>query len=252
VSVDSFGFESNELSTHTAISPEGRFVVFRSRATNLVQGDTNNVDDDFLHDRVSGRTERVSVDNAGAQAYATSGWPVVSRDAGRIAFASAAPFDPTDSNAAWDAYVRECPLPTTYCTAKTNSLGCMPAITSTGVPLATWPNGYVLGARNVLNQKVGILLYSTTSAAALPFHGGTLCVHQPVIRTPLQHSGGSTVGSDCTGSFYLDFNTRIASGVDPSLVAGAQVWAQYWSRDPGFAPPQNSNLTDALSFVIDP
>ena len=44
----------------------------------------------------------------------------------------------------------------------------------------------------------------------------------------------------------------IASGQDPSLVAGSAVWAQSWSRDPGFAPPQKTNLSDALAFAVCP
>ncbi len=44
----------------------------------------------------------------------------------------------------------------------------------------------------------------------------------------------------------------IAAGSNPALVAGATVWAQYWSRDPGFPAPFNAGLTDAQTFVIWP
>ena len=41
VSVDSGGAEGDQLSSSTAISADGRFVVFLSYASNLVVGDTN-------------------------------------------------------------------------------------------------------------------------------------------------------------------------------------------------------------------
>jgi hypothetical protein len=82
--------------------------------------------------------------------------------------------------------------------------------------------------------------------------GGTLCVAPPVRRTPGQNSGGSTTGTDCTGTFSFDFNAWIASVLNPTLLPGATVWAQYWSRDPGFAPPNNAGLTDAQTFLIWP
>src|SRR2546423_9354514 len=50
------------------LSPDGRFVVFTSAATNLVGGDTNNVPDVFLRDRRAGTTRRVSGGRDGAQA----------------------------------------------------------------------------------------------------------------------------------------------------------------------------------------
>jgi hypothetical protein len=97
-----------------------------------------------------------------------------------------------------------------------------------------------------------MLLYSTSGALAAPFAGGILCLQAPIRRTPPQSSGGSTVGSDCTGVFVFDFNAWIASGADPALVAGVSVWTQYWSRDPGFPPPANASLTDAATFVVWP
>src|SRR5207249_1297616 len=61
VSVASDGTPGNDYSVNDAISADGRFVAFHSRATNLVAGDTNGVWDVFVHDRQTGTTERVSV-----------------------------------------------------------------------------------------------------------------------------------------------------------------------------------------------
>jgi tricorn protease-like protein len=55
-------------SSSPSISPNGRFVAFRSDATNLVTGDNNESDDIFVHDRKNGRTKRVSVRSNGTEA----------------------------------------------------------------------------------------------------------------------------------------------------------------------------------------
>ena len=62
-SVSSTGGEGNNTSERSAISADGRFVAFVSVASNLVPGDTNGVADIFVHDRLTGTTERVSVDS---------------------------------------------------------------------------------------------------------------------------------------------------------------------------------------------
>jgi hypothetical protein len=144
------------------------------------------------------------------------------------------------------------PAPERYCTAKTNSLGCVPSILSSGVPTRSWPGGFAIAARDVLNQASGTLIYSLGIAAAQPFQGGTLCMVGPIRRTQVQGSGGSPSGSDCSGTFALDFNVWMASGSDPALQAGLHVRAQYWSRDNGLPLPWPTSLTDALSFEIWP
>jgi Tol biopolymer transport system component len=63
VSVDSGGGDSNGLSTHPAISDDGRYVAFSSAASDLVAGDTNGIDDIFVRDLQAGTTVRVSVGN---------------------------------------------------------------------------------------------------------------------------------------------------------------------------------------------
>ena len=139
-----------------------------------------------------------------------------------------------------------------YCTAKLNSLGCTPLISAAGSASVSAGSGFVIAATGVRNQNPGTLFYGVSGPAALAFRGGFLCLAAPRVRTPLQGSGGSAVGSDCSGSYAFDFNAWIAAGVDPALVVGVQVDAQYWSRDPGYAPPLNVGLTAALEFAPGP
>src|SRR6266704_706794 len=74
-SVDSAGAESNDVSFRPDLNGDGRFVVFDSAASNLVPGDTNGVPDVFVHDLLTGATERVSVDSAGGEANGQSVGP---------------------------------------------------------------------------------------------------------------------------------------------------------------------------------
>ena len=55
VSVSSTGAQVNNYSHTPAISSDGRFVAFQSRAKKLVDADTNGVSDVFVHDRVTHR-----------------------------------------------------------------------------------------------------------------------------------------------------------------------------------------------------
>jgi Tol biopolymer transport system component len=93
VSVDSAGNQANGASGNekTAISDDGRFVVFASWADNLVAGDTNAHNDLFLRDRLLGRTTRVSVDAAGNQVYGNTDDGAISADGRMVACDSDAP-----------------------------------------------------------------------------------------------------------------------------------------------------------------
>jgi Tol biopolymer transport system component len=51
VSIDSFGAQGNGFSDKPSISADGRYVAFRSDASNLVSGDTNGWHDAFVRDR---------------------------------------------------------------------------------------------------------------------------------------------------------------------------------------------------------
>jgi len=141
-----------------------------------------------------------------------------------------------------------CPTPAVYCTPKTSSSGCVPALSSSGIPSASAGSGFLVQATQIERNRVGVLFYGKNGQASIPFQGGYLCAMSPILRTPPQGSGGATT---CAGTFAFDFNQYVALGGDPGLVAGAQVFAQYWFRDPP-DPVSNTGLTGGIEFTLCP
>ncbi|MBI5433057.1 MAG: VCBS repeat-containing protein [Planctomycetes bacterium] len=133
-----------------------------------------------------------------------------------------------------------------YCTAKTNSVGCTPAIGSTGTPSASASSGFAITCSNSREAKTGILFYGSQSFGAT-FQGGHLCVKPPTKRTPPQTSPGS---GPCDGTYSFDFNAYLAGGGDPNLGQGSTVYTQWWMRDP--QSPSTTGLSAGLSFVLCP
>jgi Tol biopolymer transport system component len=96
------------------MSPDGRFVAFVSRATTLVTGDTNRSEDAFIHDRMTGTTERASVSSLSAESTGGVIGVAVSDDGRFVAFAaSAANLVPNDTNGVPDVFVRDRQMGTT-------------------------------------------------------------------------------------------------------------------------------------------
>lgn len=143
------------------------------------------------------------------------------------------------------------PAVSVYCSARTNSLGCTPAVGWSGLPSASPLSSFSITLAHSLNQRPGLLVYGLNGPAALPQLGGLVCVAPPLRRSPMLSSGGAPVGLDCSGAFSFDFGALIASGSDPALVAGALVHAQWLVRDPG-NPAGSFNSSDALRFTIAP
>lgn len=90
VSVDSAGVQANNSSFAASISLDGRFVTFTSRASNLHPGtDVNGTAyDAYVHDRLTGITELVAVNNYGEQGDGYSYPGAVSADGRYVAFFS--------------------------------------------------------------------------------------------------------------------------------------------------------------------
>ncbi len=90
VSINSSGGAADDTSAIPSISYDGRYVAFRSNATNLVSGDTNGRTDIFVRDMQDGVTTRVSVDSSGTQATNNSTSPSISSNGRFVTFMSSA------------------------------------------------------------------------------------------------------------------------------------------------------------------
>lgn len=115
VSISSLGTEAVGGNSYAGtISDDGRYVAFASVASNLIPGDTNGKVDVFVHDRVSGKTQRVSVSSNGVQANDHSSNVVsfiglgISDDGRFVVFDSAADnLVADDTNDAQDVFIHD-------------------------------------------------------------------------------------------------------------------------------------------------
>jgi Tol biopolymer transport system component len=91
VSIKSDGTQGNGASSQfdsPTISDDGRYITFQSNASNLVNGDSNNASDIFLHDRQTGETSLISIANDGSHGNSESFNPSITANGRMIAFDS--------------------------------------------------------------------------------------------------------------------------------------------------------------------
>jgi Tol biopolymer transport system component len=125
VSKNSSGVLADGDSDYPAVSENGRYVVFESDATNLVDGDTNERRDVFRHDLWTGATTRVSLSFQGKEAEeGDSRIPAISADGRYVAFQSSAEnLVACDDNHRTDIFVRDMVAGTTF-RASVGAYGC--------------------------------------------------------------------------------------------------------------------------------
>lgn len=257
ISRSNSGVVSDDGSTTPLVSNDGRYVAFFSFASNLEPGSFYDV---YRRDLASGLTQLVSHTATGAPAVAPpwAGWTeltTISPSGLLVAFYSnLAGYVVGDSNQGSDSFIWDsrstCPTVLDYCTAKVNSLGCTPVITSSGEPYVTGlSDGFFASAHNVRAWQNGALLWSLAPAAT-PFAGGTRCVAPPSRRTPIQNSGGLAWPADCSGTYSFAFSRAYLASV--GIGPGTTVYAQFWSRDVGLPAPLDFGLTNGLVFTTSP
>ena len=235
VSVDSSGAEGNDQSDEPSISADGRVVTISSGASNLVASDTNGFTDVFVHDRVTGLTERVNVDSSGAEANDWSYAPSISADGQIVAFTSwARNLVASDTNGVYDVFAHErCELATW-----TNYGAGFPG--TNGVPSFTSQADPVLGttvtfdlANSYGNGTVGLVLVGYQETLVPTNKGGDLLVVPAFTLLVTLAPGGISI--DC------DFPS------DESL-CGLEVFAQTLELDPGAA--KGMSFTAGLKLVL--
>ncbi len=182
VSVDTAGGDPDGWSREPSISADGRYVAFRSAATDLVAGDGNGLDDIFVRDRRTDTTTRASVDTAGGDSNGSSWYPSISADGRYVAFQSlATDLVPNDTNGVWDVFVRDLQTNTTTRASvdttggDSNGVSEAPSISADGryVAFYSWATNLVAGDGNGLEDVfVRDLQTNTTIRASVDTAGG--------------------------------------------------------------------------------
>jgi Tol biopolymer transport system component len=237
VDVDSAGAQSSGDVMRSAISADGRWVVFGSTASDLVPNDTNGVQDIFVHDRQSGATERVSVDSSGLEANNDSRSLAISADGRFVAFASDASNLVTgDTNGVEDVFLRDRLLGTTERVsvgasgAEGQAVSNFPALSADGRYLAfsSAANNLAAGDQNpwmdilVLDRSSGVLELASVATDGAP---ANMNASYPAISSSgrvvaFVSRASSLVGADTNGAddiFARDLEyTVFASHCDPA------------------------------------
>ena len=100
--------EADGVSEGSSVSADGHVVAFRSYASDIVRGDTNDHPDVFVRDWVKGVTERVNVSSSGEQADGATFRGILSEDGRFVGFRSRANnLVRHDTNDALDVFVRD-------------------------------------------------------------------------------------------------------------------------------------------------
>lgn len=109
VTVSSNGTQHDWYVSVTTITPDGRYVLFTSTASNLVVWDTNNRTDVFVRDILNSTTTRVNVNTDWVQTADGRSAPIdLSSDGRYVLFGSdASNIVSPDTNDRWDVFVRD-------------------------------------------------------------------------------------------------------------------------------------------------
>lgn len=238
----------NNLSEAAALSTDGRYVAFRSAATNLVTGqaDTNNGFDIFLFDRVTGATALVSHSNTSASATGDTGSlvPTISADGRYVGFLSAAanlvngrtdisgvaPVDvflyDRDTTANRVVTLREASLPILAAGGSSTALASRPAVSDDGryIAYASRATNLVDGQTDTNNLSDVFLYDRVTGATVLVSH-----TSDSASTTGNAESTSPVISSDGRYVAFQSFANNLVAGTD----ANNQVDVFLYDRDTG-------------------
>jgi subtilisin-like proprotein convertase family protein len=148
------------------------------------------------------------------------------------------------------------PGPVTYCPPRGPTAGgCLPQISATGNPDVAHSNTCIVDVTSLDGQRAGIIFYGLTANNLSWCAGGVgnsrLCVKSPLVRTPVQNTGGTLGG--CDGSMSLDWNAfQLANpgALGNPWSAGSDAFLQGWFRSP--MDCKTTFLSEALKLTHQP
>lgn len=107
VSANSAGEAANGNSDNASLSADGRYIVFSSQASNLVEGDTNGHRDVFRKDMHSGAVLRVSISADAVEGKGDSSNATISADGRYVMFESTSDLTPGDGDGKADIFIKD-------------------------------------------------------------------------------------------------------------------------------------------------
>ncbi|MBU6399828.1 MAG: PD40 domain-containing protein, partial [Verrucomicrobia bacterium] len=205
----------NDDSYSAGLSADGRFLVFESRASNLVTNDTNGVSDIFVRDLEAGVTKLVSGNASGAgSGDGASSNPSITPDGRYVVFESAADdLVPNDTNGIPDIFVRDLQTGTTILVstnAQVSSVGGgesdSPVITPDGrwVAFVSTAANLVAGVTNTQGDvyardlATGTTYWVSTNAAAIARSSTTNVMRFLSSMNPVISNDGQYAAYTCT------------------------------------------------------
>lgn len=212
VTVAAGGGGQNNASGGASVSSTGRFIAFRSFASNLVAGDTNGQIDAFVRDRSAGTTARISVSSTGAQGDSGSSSPHISSSGRYIAFLSGATNLVTgDTNGKIDVFLYDrgtsIPIDRTYGSG-TGLHGASP-FTFWADPINTASGAFSNSITDLALPGIGLPFRLARSYTSLDTESGPLGV-----GWTHNFAAGLAIQADETAVFKAEDGQRISFGHD--------------------------------------
>jgi hypothetical protein len=227
-SVDSNGKLSSQSGTQTTfidLSGDGRFVLFDATVSDLVDGDTNGVSDQFSHENLAAVTTRPSVADDGGEGNGWSGGGRCSDDGSALAFASYAtdlvPSPQVDGLSA-QAYVRvrsiNAAAAQSYGSGFPGSLG-IPTLLASAPPTLTRPLDLSLSDSSGAATAALLILGFQSQQLPTGFGGDLLVAPGLFLPIPVPPAGATLSGAI----------------PDDELLVGRALFLQAFEFDPGAA-----------------
>ncbi|MEL6505487.1 MAG: calcium-binding protein [Pseudomonadota bacterium] len=241
ISKNSDGIFGNGTSKGQSISADGRYITYDSAATNLVTDDTNNANDVFLFDRVTGTTTLVSKGPDGAVGTGPSDNASISANGKFIAYESSSTnlVGSDTNNAINDVFVYDVENDTTTVVSKStagtqgNFNSFKPSISANGqyVAFESEATNLVSGDTNVVRD---IFVHNRengeTEMVSVPSGSSALANDVSLLASISGDGRVVAYASDATNLINMDSNAQsdVFAATTPNWTSSSS-WAYGWN-----------------------
>jgi Tol biopolymer transport system component len=257
-----------------SISPDGRYVVFTSLASNLAPGDTNNHYDVFVRDRVNATTERVSISTNGVQGdHDSILGGTISPDGRWVAFESDSTNLVSGGTPSGGIFMRDrnASGAASLCDPGLNAVIACPCANAPSGPGRGCDNssatgGAALGASGIAYLSMDSLVFATSgekptatsivlqgnaqSASGIVFGQGVRCVAGTLKRLYTKTASGGSITAPTAGDPTVSSRSSALGDV---ISAGQSRWYLVYYRDPivlGGCPSSSTfNATQTIAVA---